>query len=173
MQLFELLEFISSGYRRVLLHGQIQRGGEQGVWTTPGKAQVAIGLLINTDTDPPQEAIGPIGSNWFLREVRMALCEIRWWLTKRCQHPHPVPQKNFLDPPIYSKILTLNGRITYYICCILKVHNVIKSFLHKIVNAFVLKKVVHLPTVDASIGIRTLTSFEKVPLISKLSFFFH
>ena len=47
----------------------------------------------------------------------------------------------------------------------------IKSFLHKIVNAFVLKKVVHLPTVNASIGIRTLTSFEKVPLISKLPFF--
>ena len=66
------------------------------------------------------------------------------------------PPKDFFDPPMYYKVLTLNGRITDYICCILKLHNVIESFLHKLVNVIVFRKVVHLPTVDDSIGIRTL-----------------
>ena len=34
-------------------------------------------LLINSGTDPPGEAIGPLRSNGFLREVRTALCEKR------------------------------------------------------------------------------------------------
>ena len=68
---------------------------------------------------------------------------------------------------MYYKVLTVNGRITDYICCILKLHNVIESFLHKLVNAIVLRKVAHLPTADYGIGIRTLKSFERVPLISK------
>ena len=47
-----------------------------GGWSrpTPGKSQVAIRFLKNSATDPPQEAIGPIGANCFSREV---LCEIR------------------------------------------------------------------------------------------------
>ena len=50
--------------------------GGQGVWTPPGKSQVAIGFLGTTGTDSPQEAIGPHGSNCFSKEVRTALCEI-------------------------------------------------------------------------------------------------
>ena len=34
--------------------------GDQGSHP-PGKSQVAIGFVRNTDTDPPQEAIGPLG----------------------------------------------------------------------------------------------------------------
>ena len=51
---------------------------EQGV-LTPRKSQVAIQVcfLIKSGTDPPQEAIGPLGwSNCFLMEVCMAICEI-------------------------------------------------------------------------------------------------
>ena len=36
-----------------------------------------IGLFNNTGTDPTREAIGPFGSNCFMREVRTALCKIR------------------------------------------------------------------------------------------------
>ena len=59
-----------------------------GVWTppTPGISQVAVGFLTNTSTDPPQEAIGPFGSNCFLGEVRKALCETRDNL-KNCLDP--------------------------------------------------------------------------------------
>ena len=42
----------------------------------PGKSQVAIGLLRNTSIDPPQEAIGSLGSNCFSKEVHTAHCEI-------------------------------------------------------------------------------------------------
>ena len=54
-------------------------GGGQGVWTplSPGKSQVAICFLRNSGTDPPWEAIGPLGSNCSSREVRTTLCELR------------------------------------------------------------------------------------------------
>ena len=39
--------------------------------------QVAIGFLRNTGTNPAREGIGPLGSNYFSREVRTALFEIR------------------------------------------------------------------------------------------------
>ena len=42
-----------------------------------GKSEADICFLRNIGTDPPQEAIGPIGSNCFLREVCTAQCEIR------------------------------------------------------------------------------------------------
>ena len=38
--------------------------GGGGIWTPPGKSQVAIGFLRNTGTDPPRA-----------RGVHMALCE--------------------------------------------------------------------------------------------------
>ena len=46
-------------------------GGGQGVQTPfpLKKSQVAVGFRRNTDMDPPQEAIGPLGSNCFSREV--------------------------------------------------------------------------------------------------------
>ena len=47
-----------------------------GLETVLGKSQMAIGFLKNSGMDPPQEAVGPLGSNCFLREVRMALYEI-------------------------------------------------------------------------------------------------
>ena len=53
-------------------HGRVQRGVGTGGPDPPGKTQVTevvIGLLRNTGTDPPPEAIGPLGSNCFLREV--------------------------------------------------------------------------------------------------------
>ena len=40
------------------------------------KSQVAVGFLRNKGTDHPQEAIGPLGSNCFLKEVRTILYEI-------------------------------------------------------------------------------------------------
>ena len=46
---------------------------DRGPDSTPGKSQVVVGFLRNTDTNPHREAIG---SNCFSREVRMALCEI-------------------------------------------------------------------------------------------------
>ena len=42
----------------------------------PFENQVAMCLLRNNGTDPPREAIGPLGSNCYLREVRKALCKI-------------------------------------------------------------------------------------------------
>ena len=36
---------------------------------TPLEYHMAIGLLRNTGTDPPREAIGPLRSNCFSREV--------------------------------------------------------------------------------------------------------
>ena len=42
----------------------------------PGKSQVVTCFLRNNCTDLPQKAFG-LKSNCFLREVRMALCEIR------------------------------------------------------------------------------------------------
>ena len=44
--------------------------GGHGVWTL-----VAIGFPRNTGTDPSQEAIGPLGSICFIREVHTILCE--------------------------------------------------------------------------------------------------
>ena len=35
-------------------------GRGQGVWTTPGKLQLAIGFLRNAGTDTPREAIEPL-----------------------------------------------------------------------------------------------------------------
>ena len=43
----------------------------------PGNSQVAVGVLRNSGTNHPLEAIGPFGSNCFSREVRTAPCEIR------------------------------------------------------------------------------------------------
>ena len=43
---------------------------------TPGKSQVAIGMLRNTGTYHLKKQLDPRGSNCFLREVRTALCEI-------------------------------------------------------------------------------------------------
>ena len=36
-------------------------GSREGAEGPPGKSQVAIDFLGNTDTDPPRDAIGPIG----------------------------------------------------------------------------------------------------------------
>ena len=50
-------------------------GGAGGL--TPGLPLVitmAIGFLRNTGTDPPREAIGPLGSNCFSRVVRELRC---------------------------------------------------------------------------------------------------
>ena len=55
-----------------LMRGYI--GGIGGLDPTPGKSQVVICILRNTGTEPPREAIGPLGSNCFSREVRTALC---------------------------------------------------------------------------------------------------
>ena len=74
----------------MILHGQIQSRGGVG---TP-ESQVVIGFVRNTGTDPPQEAIGPIGSNCFLREVRIALWNML--MTKKSQD-------QFLDPCMYCK----------------------------------------------------------------------
>ena len=38
------------------------RGGDKGSRPPPGKSQMAIGFLKNSDTDIPQEAVRPIGS---------------------------------------------------------------------------------------------------------------
>ena len=43
----------------------------------PPENHEAICFLRNTGTDPSREAIGPIGSNCFSREVLTALCEAR------------------------------------------------------------------------------------------------
>ena len=51
--------------------------GEELRTPTPLENHVSIGFLRNTGTDPPPEAIGPIRSICFSREVRTALCEIR------------------------------------------------------------------------------------------------
>ena len=61
----------------------------RGQWigfAAPGKSQEAIGFLGNTSTDPspappplpppPREAIGPLGSNCFSREVHTVLYDI-------------------------------------------------------------------------------------------------
>ena len=44
---------------------------------SPEKSQVAIGSNRNNGTDLLREAIGPLGSNCFSREVRTTLCAIR------------------------------------------------------------------------------------------------
>ena len=36
-------------------------GGGQGVWTPPGKSQVAVGFLRNSGMDQPREALGSLG----------------------------------------------------------------------------------------------------------------
>ena len=41
----------------------------------PEKSQVAIGLFRNSCTDHPRQAIGPLGSSCFSRDVRTALCK--------------------------------------------------------------------------------------------------
>ena len=61
--------------------------GGAGGQTFPGKSQVAKGFLRNSGTDQPREAVGPFGSNCLSREVRMVLCEMRWWIKKG---PHPL-----------------------------------------------------------------------------------
>ena len=101
------------------------RGGVTGL-DPPGKSQVAIGFLRNTDTDPRREATGPLiyrsplrsnwtqtdpgrdsrrrpvsvplGSNCFSREVHTALCEML--MTKKTLSG-PLWQ-NFLDPSMCS-----------------------------------------------------------------------
>ena len=41
-----------------------------------GKSQVTVGFLRNSGTDPPREAIGPLGSNCSSKEVRTTHCKI-------------------------------------------------------------------------------------------------
>ena len=48
------------------------RGGAGGL-DPHGKSQVAIGFLRHSGTNYPREAIGPLGSNCFSREVHTAL----------------------------------------------------------------------------------------------------
>ena len=57
------------------MHGSSWMKGETEVRDLPplGKSQVATGFRRNTGMDPPQEAIGPLGSNYFSSEVHMAL----------------------------------------------------------------------------------------------------
>ena len=53
-------------------------GSRGGSWSGPiGKSEVAIGYLRKCGTDTCREAIGPIGSNCFSREVRTTLSEKR------------------------------------------------------------------------------------------------
>ena len=86
------------------------QGECSGVRTPPGKSQVAIGFLINTDTDPPREAIG---SNWFSREVRMTLCEMHWWLKLKLSGPLPPhPWWIFLDPCMWLRCASILGSHT-------------------------------------------------------------
>ena len=88
---------------------------ERGSLTPPplGKLQVVIGFLRNTGTDPHREAIVPLGSNCFSREVRTALCKIHWWLkqnkrkTLSWPQPHASPWRNFLDLPMNTHTLTI------------------------------------------------------------------
>ena len=71
----------------------VQSGGQGGLDPhSSGKSQVAMGFLINYGTDPPREAIGPLGSNCFLREVRMAKMTKDFFVR--------TPLTKFLDPPI-------------------------------------------------------------------------
>ena len=46
--------------------GGSRRGGGQGARPPSGKSHVAIGFERNTGTDPPREAIGPLGLFWRL-----------------------------------------------------------------------------------------------------------
>ena len=46
--------------------------GKIKVWTPPGKSEVAIGFLRHIGSILRREAIGPRGSNCFLREVCMS-----------------------------------------------------------------------------------------------------
>ena len=75
MQLFDLLEFISSGYGRVLLHGRIQlgTGGPDPSWKITSGYRFTKKYWYR----PTSRVFEPIGSNFFVREFRMALCEIR------------------------------------------------------------------------------------------------
>ena len=68
-------------------NGQINREERGRGPGTPWKSNVAMGFLTNSDTDTPREAIGPVGSNCFSREVCTALCEIPWWLKKTLWGP--------------------------------------------------------------------------------------
>ena len=49
--------------------------GGRGGSGSPEKSQVAIGFLRNSDTDPPREVFGPLGSNCCSRTVRTVLCK--------------------------------------------------------------------------------------------------
>ena len=63
-----------------------------------GKLQVAIaaiGSLKKSGTDPPWEAIWPLGSNCSSMVVRMAHSEICWWLKGSCLPPPPPPPTDF------------------------------------------------------------------------------
>ena len=51
-------------------------GRGQGVQNPPRKFQVAISFLNNTGMDTPKEAIGPLRSNCFFREVGRVPCEM-------------------------------------------------------------------------------------------------
>ena len=55
--------------------GRGQGGG--GGPNPPGKSQVALCILRNTGMGTPREAVGPILSNCFSREVPTAVGEIR------------------------------------------------------------------------------------------------
>ena len=55
----------------------------KGVWgfrTSPGKSQVVIGYLrifLYSPLEKQLEPTGPLGTNWFSREVCTAFCETR------------------------------------------------------------------------------------------------
>ena len=86
--------YCSKPFRRV--HFKLMRIQTKDTPPPPGKSKVTVGFLRNTGTDPPREAIGPIGPNSFSMEVSTALCEICWWLKlklKRCP-----PRRIFSGP---------------------------------------------------------------------------
>ena len=57
-----------------IVHGRIQRG-DCGSEPPPSCPQVEI-IILNTDSGPTREAVGPLGSNCFSKEVCTVLCEI-------------------------------------------------------------------------------------------------
>ena len=58
------------------IHDRVKMLGMGSGPPTPGKSQVAICFLRHTGTDSPRDAIRPLESNHFSREVRTAVCEI-------------------------------------------------------------------------------------------------
>ena len=59
----------------------------------PLEIKSGYNLIRNTGTDPHREAIGPLGSNCFSRDVRTELCKIR--LTKTHCQDIPTPGRIF------------------------------------------------------------------------------